>query len=339
MADRPLRIGTLGAAAITPAALIRPARETPEVSVTAVAARDQARAEAFAAKHRLPTVYSSYAELIADPDIDAVYVPLPNGLHGCWAIDALAAGKHVLCEKPLAANAVEAAQMAEAAARADRVLMEAFHWRYHPLAKQMLEVVASGDLGTIEHVSAAFCFPLRKRRDIRWQLGLAGGALMDVGCYPVNMVRAVAHAAGAGEPQVTGAKATMTAGGVDRALTGTMRFDDGPTSSIVCSLLSRHIVDIRLRVVGSRGKLGVLNPLAPHLFGRMRWSVDGQRYTAKPVRTATYTYQLRAFAAAVNEGEPFPTTAADGVANMTVIDDLLRAAGQQPYQPTLRSAT
>jgi predicted dehydrogenase len=162
---------------------------------------------------------------------------------------------------------------------------------------------------------------------------------MDAGCYPVNMVRAVAHAAGAGEPKVTGAKATMTAGGVDRALKGTMQFDDGPTASIACSLLSAHAVDIRLRVVGSRGKLGILNPVMPHLFGRMRWTVDGQRHSAKAVRTPSYAFQLRAFAAAVNDGAPFPTTAADGVANMAVIDDLLRAAGEQPYQPTVRSDT
>jgi predicted dehydrogenase len=139
-----LRIGTLGAARITPGALIKPARQIPEVTVAAVAARDPERARRFAAKHRIRRVHDSYQQLIDDPAIDAVYNPLPNSLHARWTLRAIEAGKHVLCEKPFTANAAEAAEVAAAAAATGLVVMEAFHYRYHPLARRMREVVGSG---------------------------------------------------------------------------------------------------------------------------------------------------------------------------------------------------
>ena len=155
-----LRIGVLGAARIAPLALVRPARSVPEVLVLAVAARDEARARRFASRHAIPRVHARYAELLADPEIDAVYNPLPNSLHCEWTLRAISAGKHVLCEKPLAANAYEAGLMSEAARREGRVLVEAFHWRYHPLAARMQEIVVGGELGRVEHVEAAMCIPL-----------------------------------------------------------------------------------------------------------------------------------------------------------------------------------
>src|SRR5215470_13213106 len=183
MAAAPLRIGILGAARIAPMALIRPARQVPEVSVTAVAARDVDRARAFAKKHGLARVHSSYAELLSDPEIDAIYNPLPNGLHCEWTIKALEAGKHVLCEKPLASNADEAERMVAASTATGRVLVEAFHWRYHPLAGRMKEVVESGQLGAVRHIETDFNIPLVFPNDIRYRYDLAGGATMDVGCY------------------------------------------------------------------------------------------------------------------------------------------------------------
>src|SRR2546422_5295627 len=132
MAADPLRFGILGAARIAPMALVRPAQRVPEASVLAVAARDPERARRFAARHGIPRVHPSYDALLADPEIDAIYNPLPNALHAPWTIRALAAGKHVLCEKPFAANAAEAGGMARAAERSGRGLMEAFHSRYHP---------------------------------------------------------------------------------------------------------------------------------------------------------------------------------------------------------------
>jgi predicted dehydrogenase len=154
----PLRIGILGAARIAPLALIKPAKGNVEVVVAAVAARDAARAQAFAAKHGIARVHESYETLIADPDLDAIYIPLPNGLHGRWIRAALGTGKHVLCEKPFTANAAEAREIAELAAKSGRVVMEAFHYRYHPLALRVEQIIASGELGTLERVEAALCY-------------------------------------------------------------------------------------------------------------------------------------------------------------------------------------
>src|SRR5215212_2503761 len=144
-----VRLGVLGAARIAPAAVVKPARNSAEAEVVGIAARDRARADAFATKHGIPRVFDTYADLLADPDIDAIYNPLPNGLHAQWTIAALEAGKHVLCEKPFTANAKEAEDVAAVATRTGLVVMEAFHYRYHPLAARMLEIVESGELGTV----------------------------------------------------------------------------------------------------------------------------------------------------------------------------------------------
>ena len=180
----PLRIGVLGAARIAPAAIIRPAQHVADVEVVSVAARDPERAKAFAAKHSIPKVPRSYEELLADPDIDAVYNPLPNGLHGRWTLAAIAAGKPVLCEKPFTANADEARVVASAADSAGIVVMEAFHYRYHPLFTRVKELLDGGAIGPVVHIETWMCFPLPMRKDIRWQLGLAGGATMDAGATP-----------------------------------------------------------------------------------------------------------------------------------------------------------
>ena len=185
--------------------MIKPARNIGEAEVGAVAARDRSRADAFASKHGIPKVHDSYAALVADPEIDAIYNPLPNGLHAEWTIAALEAGKHVLCEKPFTANAKEAEAVAAVAERTGLVVMEAFHYRYHPLAQRMREIVESDELGTIRRVETALCFPLPKFSDIRYQYDLAGGATMDVGTYTVHMARLL----GCEEPEVVSAEAKL----------------------------------------------------------------------------------------------------------------------------------
>ncbi len=205
----PLRVGVLGAARIAPAAIVGPARRNPEVEVVAVAARHRGRAESFAAKHGIGRVVDSYEQLVSDPEVDAVYNPLPNGLHGRWTMAAVAAGKHVLCEKPFTANAEEAREVAAAAEGSGLVVMEAFHYRYHPLFARVLDLIATGAVGTVRHVEAQLCFPLLSAKDIRWDLALAGGATMDAGCYPIHMVR---HLVGA-EPSVTSARARLRSPG------------------------------------------------------------------------------------------------------------------------------
>ena len=324
-----LRIGILGAANIAPQALIVPARDNADVVVAAIAARDATRAQAFAVKHGVARVHRSYEELIADPDIDAVYNPLPNGLHGRWTRHAITAGKHVLCEKPFAANADEAREIGDLAARSGLVVMEAFHHRYHPLMLRAEEIIASGELGTLRQVEAAFCFPLPKFSDIRYDFALAGGATMDAGCYAIHMLRTL----GGSTPKVVAAQAKLRAAEVDRAMTATLHFADGHTGSMHCSMWSASLLRVSATVIGDRGQLRMINPVLPHLFHRLTVrSAEGVRTERFPRRTS-YAYQLDAFAAAVLHGEPVKTPPQDAIENMAVIDDIYRAAGLSPRRP------
>ncbi|HEV7526787.1 MAG TPA: Gfo/Idh/MocA family oxidoreductase [Acidimicrobiia bacterium] len=321
-----VRIGILGAARIAPSAVIKPARTNNEAVVGAVAARDRNRAEAFASKHGIPKVCDSYAELLADPDIDAIYNPLPNGLHAEWTIAALEAGKHVLCEKPFTANAAEAEAVAAVAERSGLVVMEAFHYRYHPLAQRMREIVESGELGTTRRIETALCFPLPKFSDIRYQYDLAGGATMDVGTYTVHTARLL----GCEEPEVVSAEAKLRTPNVDRAMRADLAFPSGHTGRITCSMWSKWVIQTSARVVGDRGEMRVINPTAPQLWHRMRVKSDGKTRSEKFPRRPTYEYQLDAFCAAVLRGEPTLTPPADSIANMRVLDAIYLAAGMTP---------
>ncbi len=325
-----MRIGVLGAARIAPSALINPAKDNPDVVVTAVAARDGARARAFAAKNQIPRVHDSYQSLIADPDLDAIYNPLPNGLHGKWTRAALDAGKHVLCEKPFTANAVEAREIADVAAKSNRVVMEAFHYRYHPLTLRTEQILASGALGKLQRVEASLCFPLPKFSDIRYNYALAGGALMDAGCYAVHMVRTF----GGSTPEVVSAHAKLRDPQIDRAMTAELKFAEGHTGQVRCSMWSSRLLEISARIVGERGELSLFNPVTPHFIHRLAIRLpEGKRIERFP-RRASYAYQLDAFAAAVLRGEPVKTTPEDAIENMTVIDAIYLAAGLPLRQPS-----
>ncbi len=321
-----VRIGILGAARIAPQAAIKPARNNPEAVVAAVAARDRSRADAFAAKHGVPKVHDSYAALIADPEIDAIYNPLPNGLHAEWTIAALEAGKHVLCEKPFTANTKEAEDVAEVATRTGLVVMEAFHYRYHPMAQRMRNIVESGELGTIRRVEAALCFPLPKFSDIRYQYDLAGGATMDVGTYTVHMARTF----GLEEPVVASAHALLRSPDIDRAMRAELTFPSGHTGRITCSMWSKWIIQTSAKVVGERGELRAINPTAPQVWHRLSVKVDGSSRREKFPRKPTYEYQLEAFCAAVLRGEPTLTPPTDSIANIRVLDAIYVAAGMKP---------
>jgi predicted dehydrogenase len=325
MSDGPLRIGILGAARIAPMALVRPARQVKEVEITAIAARDPARAQQFAAKHGIACAHKSYDDLIADDAIDAIYNPLPNGLHAEWTIRALEAGKHVLCEKPMASNAAEAEQMAAAAVRTGRVLTEAFHWRYHPLAARMREVVQT-EIGKVRHVEAMLCFPLPFFNDIRYSWALAGGAMMDAGCYTVNMVRWLAGA----EPEVVSAEARLAKPKIDRWMRAELRFPDGRTGRITAALFSARLLAMNASARGNDGEMSVFNPLAPHFYHSLKVVKPGRTTRERVKGDATYTHQLRAFAEHVRGGKPMSSDARDAIANMRVIDAIYRAAGLPP---------
>jgi predicted dehydrogenase len=325
-----VRIGILGAARIAPPAAIGPAGRVGEAEVVAVAARDPERALHFAKKHRIPNVAPSYQELIDHPEVDAVYIPLPNSLHAEWTLAALDKGKHVLCEKPFTSNAGEAEEVAEAASRSGLVVMEAFHYRYHPVTKRAVEIVRSGELGPLRRVETALCFPLPRFSDIRYQLDLAGGATMDAGCYTIHMARTL----GGEEPEVVSAAAKLQSEQVDRAMTAELRFPSGHTGQITTSMWSSNLLRMSYRVSGERGHLSVFNPMAPQFFHRMTCVVDGHRRREHFPRRHTYDYQLEAFCAAVLRGEPTLTPPEDAVANMRVVDAVYRAAGLRPRGPS-----
>ncbi|WP_067701513.1 Gfo/Idh/MocA family protein [Nocardia jejuensis] len=318
-----LRIGILGAAAIAPSSLIAPAGRNPDVVVAAIAARDGARARAYADKHGIAQVYDSYQALIEAPDIDAVYVPLPNGLHGRWTRAAVEAGKHVLCEKPFTADAEEARAVAAVAKASDRVVMEAFHYRYHPLITAAEQIIASGELGTLRRVETALSFPLPKFSDIRYDYDLAGGALMDAGCYAVHMARVL----GGEEPTVVSARAKLHDPRIDRAMSAELAFESGHTGRIRCSMWSTDVLRISATVIGERGRITLLNPVLPQYGHLMLVRSEKGRRIERFTRRPSYDFQLDAFAGAVLHGEPVATTPQDAVATMTVIDAVYQAAG------------
>lgn len=325
-----LRIGVLGAARITPRAVIKPAGLVDDVEVRAVAARDRGRAAAFAANNQIPRVARNYIELLADPEIDAIYNPLPNGLHGHWSIAALEAGKHVLCEKPFAANAKEAEMVVAVARRTKLTCLEAFPYSHHPLAQRIIEIVRRGDLGTLRHMEAWMYFPLLSRSNMRWDVDLAGGSCMDVGCYAIHILRSIAGT----EPDVLRAHARCRLPGVDRWMQADLRFTDFLSARITVAMLSTHLFGRGVRVIGERGELRAFNPYTPHLghLVTIRTSKGSRRehFTYQ----SSYVFQLRAFARAVLQNEPSPVPSNDAVANMQVIDAVYRAAGMEPRKPT-----
>jgi predicted dehydrogenase len=321
-----LRFGVLGAARIAPPALVKPASRTGVAEVVSVAARNPERARQFAAKHGIPKTAPSYEDLLADPAVEAIYNPLPNALHGRWTLAALAAGKHVLCEKPFTANAAEARQVAGVAAAAHAssglVVMEAFHYRHHPVAQRISAIVSEGQLGEVQRVEVAFSAPLARKGDIRYQLALAGGALMDMGCYAVNFLRMVA-----GEPRVVAARAKRSSPHVDRAMRVDYALAGGGTATTAVSMFSSSVLRMSARVVGTEGELRAFNPFAPQYLHRLRVRDRTGWRTERLTRRATYDFQLEHFVAAVLEGAPVTTTPEDAVGTMAVIDAAYEAAG------------
>ncbi|MEX1287677.1 MAG: Gfo/Idh/MocA family oxidoreductase [Acidimicrobiia bacterium] len=325
-----IRLGILAASRIARSAVVEAAPLVEGVEVEAIGARDPGRARAAAERWDIPLAVGSYAELVAADTVDAVYIGTPASLHRPWAIAAIAAGKHVLCEKPFAANAEDAGRIAEAARGGDRVVMEAYHWRYHPMAGQVRGVLASGVLGEVTRIEAAFEIADGHipRTDIRWDLALGGGSTMDLGCYPIQWAR---FAAGA-DPEVVRAEAVCPVPGIDGSLTAELRWPSGATGRITSSMIADgEGATSWLRVTGTAGHLLATNPLAPQNGGaRLVVETDDETTAITVDPSSTYVHQLAAFRDAIVDGAPFPTTADDGVLTMGIIDACYRAAGLAP---------
>ncbi|MCI3275019.1 Gfo/Idh/MocA family protein [Streptomyces cylindrosporus] len=334
----PLRIGVLGAARIAELSIVKPAR-TCGHRLVAVAARDRDRAEAFAAAHGVERVADSYADLIADPEVEVVYNPLANSLHGPWNLAALAAGKHVLTEKPSASNTEEATEVSEAVAKAGTVFMEGFHYLFHPVTRRLHELLDSGELGELRHIEAMVAMPAPPDDDLRWSFPLAGGALMDLGCYSLHALRMLAPWAG-GAPRLVAARGGEKAGaaGVDEWLYADLEFPGGVTGSANCHM-AYDKWQMSCRVVGTRGEATAMNFVQPHLDDRVVVRTAAGERTEELGRRSSYTFQLEAFAAHLREDAPLALDADDALTTMRLIDDCYRAAGFPVRPRTVLPAT
>ena len=319
-----MRIGVIGAAGITGRALIEPARKLDEVQVAAVAARDPERAAKFAEEHEIPVVHRSYAELLADDSLDAIYVPLANSLHAQWTIAALEAGHHVLCEKPFASNAAQAAEMVATAERTGRVLVEAYHWRYHPVADRMLDLARA--VGPLEELETRFSISIPPE-NIRYDLALAGGSFMDLGCYCMHIARTIAG----GNPRVISATAVEGPKGIDLSMETNLKFGDSLDAVVSCSMIGETSwpESMFVRARGHGGQLEVLNPMAPQWGHRIQAELADGTTVDEVIEAAgtSYDYQLRAFCRAVSGEEKPLTGGADAVATMAAIDGVYTASG------------
>lgn len=319
-----LRIGVLGAARITDTAVIHPARVIPQCQIVAVAARDRSRAEAFANTHGIGTVLNGYDEVIASDEVDLVYNPLPINLHADWTIKALEAGKHVLCEKPFAMNAREAQAMLDASETAGRRVIEAFHYRYHPAFETCLDWLAADEIGELKEIRAAFDVEIPDDgTEIRHRVETGGGAMMDLGCYPLHWALSVTGQA----PIAVSASATLTRSGVDERIKADLTFASGVTAHLTTNMGPGAAFRAEMKLIGTRGEISFINPLAPHnrfVPGKL---VSSRGAEAEMSPISTYTYQLAAVREALRTGAPLPTEGERILRQQTALDEIYAQAG------------
>jgi xylose dehydrogenase (NAD/NADP) len=310
---QPVRWGLLSTARINRAVLAG-ARQTDRAEVVAVASRDQRRADDYASEHRIKRAHGSYEALLDDPDVDAIYVSLPNSLHVEWSIRALEAGKHVLSEKPFDRRPGEVERAFDAADQAGRLLMEAFMYRHHPQTKKLHEVVAAGEIGELRHLRSSFSFTLDNADDVRLAPELDGGSLMDVGCYCLSISRLLA-----GEPEQVFGRQRTGPTGVDLGFVGVLEFPGGVLAEFHCAF---DLPDASgLEAIGSEGRVFVSEPFRcedPHLI------LNGERIDVEDIDR--YQLQVENFSAAIR-GEAAPLLGReDAVGQARAIDALYRSA-------------
>jgi len=301
---------------------IAAARDSDRAEVIAVAGRNLERTRAYTREHGIERAYGSYDDLLADGDIAAVYISLPNSLHVEWSIRALEAGKHVLCEKPFSRNAAEAAAAFDAAESNSVLLMEAFMYRHHPQTRKLSELIAGGAVGEPRLIRAALAFNAVRifgdSRNIRFDAGLDGGALMDLGAYCISSVRSIG-----GDPtRVYGAQ-TLGSSGVDLAFAGTLEFDGGVLATFECGFN----VETRsgLEVLGTEGRLLVEHPWRIENPGIDLWTVDRHRRVACD-DADPYRLQLEDFSAAIEGGREPLLGRTDAVGQARTLEALAMSA-------------
>lgn len=328
MQTKQLRWGVLSTAHIADA-LVRAINLSANGELAAVASRELGAAQAWASERGVPLAFGSYEEMLASDAVDAVYIPLPNALHKEWSIKAMQHGKHVLCEKPLAASAADVEDMIAAAEQAGVKFMEAFMYRFHPATARLAQIIADGTIGTPRVIRATFGFLLKKQADIRWSEELAGGSLMDVGCYCVNIARFLAG----GQPVSVAARASWAQTGVDESLTGSLEFPGGLLAAVDCSFSTGSAMQQMLTVSGTDGRIIMAQPFrrADEPVEIVIDRADGGDYpshteTVQVAGAAQYALMAEHFAEAILNDKPVAYTPQDSLGNMRVIDALRESA-------------
>lgn len=312
MAEKRLRWGILSTALINQA-LIPAIHNSPRSELLAVASRDQARAEAYAGEWGIHKAYGNYEALLADPEIDVVFNPLPNSLHAEWTIRAADAGKHVLCEKPFAINEQECLDMIAAAARNQVVIMEAFMYRYHPQMQLVRQWLDQGEIGDLERILASFSFTLARPGNPRWDSKMGGGSLWDVGCYPVNFSRFVAGQ----EPEEVFAWQRTHPTGVDDAVFGILRFPNGLFAEIDCGF--RAPTRKKAEVGGKKGTIFLEDPWHASPTAHIILKKENEEKRVPVPEGSSYFLEVEALCDAVLEGKQPLVTLEDSLGNTRTI--------------------
>ena len=314
----PVRWGVLGAANIAVEKVVPAMRKGALSRVVAIASRSLEKAENAATRHDIARAYGSYEELLDDPDVDAIYNPLPNHLHVPWSIRALEAGKHVLCEKPIAMTAAEAVTLRDAAKRAGLLVGEAFMVRSHPQWHSVKRLIDDGRIGDLQLVHGHFSYSRRTAGDVRSRLEWGGGVLFDIGCYPITISRWMF---GREPSAVVSAIERDPEFGVDRLTSGILKFDRGHATFTVGGEMNPYQ---RMQLFGDRGRIDVEIPFTPSSTTRARVLVNNETLEFDAVDQ--YTLQGDEFSRAIRGGGPVPSSIENAIANMAVIDALFRSA-------------
>jgi xylose dehydrogenase (NAD/NADP) len=316
-----LRWGILGVARIN-RAVIPPIQASDRHDLVAVASRDASRAAEAAKQWGIPRSYGSYEDLLADRDIDVVYIPVPNAGHATWTIRAAEAGKHVLCEKPLALTVEDVDRIQDAARRAGVVVAEAFMYRHHPQTLRIHELVAAGTLGTLRLVRGSFTFSLTREDDPRLDPAQGGGSLWDVGCYPVSFSRFVL---GAEPSEAFGWKASGPTG-IDETFAGALRFPSGVLALVDCGF--RAPLRTHVEIVGSEASLVVPHPFKPGLEETLLLSRGEKTEEIHVAGQELYRGEIEDMADAILLGQPSRVTLAESRGNVAALVALLEAASK-----------
>ena len=319
MANKVLNWGLLSTARIN-RALITPLRASPRNRLLAVASRTKESAEKYAREWKIPRAHGSYEALLADPEIDVVYISLPNHLHAPWTIKAVEAGKHVLCEKPLALSVEEVDAVQAAARKHGRVVMEAFMYRHHPQTLKVQEMVKSGSLGTLKLIRGSFSFALAREGDVRLDPAMGGGSVWDIGCYPISYARTVVGAA----PLAVFGWQVIGPTGIDETFVGQMRFDH----DILAQFDSSFVIPFHsfMEIIGSEGTLNIPKPFKPETDEKIYLTRGDKTETIKIKGQELYIGEVENMADAILLGREPRISLDDSRVNVAVISALLESA-------------